>query len=312
MGEIQCLGYVGIGARDLAAWEAYARDVVGMEIGPRDGDTLLLRMDDHHHRIAIHRSEVEDALYLGWEVADADALGRLEDTLRDANVECRRGTRAEARARRVVDLISFRDPDGLVNEASYGALVLADKPFRSPLAISGFETGVEGLGHAFISVRNYDKALAFYRDLLGFRISDYIEMPRVPGVPANAPPMTFFHSGARHHSLAIAPFPGKRLNHLMVQVRTIDEVGAAFHRAQQKEVPMLFSLGRHSNDRMFSFYMDSPSGVGVEYGYGGVEIDDATWVVKMHPTADAWGHVPMAGLLAKMRAAEDTAKEGGL
>jgi 3,4-dihydroxy-9,10-secoandrosta-1,3,5(10)-triene-9,17-dione 4,5-dioxygenase len=98
----------------------------------------------------------------------------------------------------------------------------------------------------------------------------------------------------------------------MVQVRTIDEVGAAFYRAQQKEVPMLFSLGRHSNDRMFSFYMDSPSGVGVEYGYGGVEIDEATWVVKMHPTADAWGHAPMAGLVAKMRAAERAAKEGGL
>jgi 3,4-dihydroxy-9,10-secoandrosta-1,3,5(10)-triene-9,17-dione 4,5-dioxygenase len=89
----------------------------------------------------------------------------------------------------------------------------------------------------------------------------------------------------------------------MLQVRTFDEVGRAFHRAQQSGVSMLMSLGRHSNDRMFSFYMNSPSGVALEYGCDGIDIDDETWVVKMHKTAEAWGHAPMPGLLAQMQAA---------
>jgi 2,3-dihydroxybiphenyl 1,2-dioxygenase len=313
MSDIQCLGYLGIGTRDLSAWERYATQVVGLEIGAREEKTLLLRMDEHRFRVAVHESETEDVLYLGWEVTEQAALARLEATLQRANVESRRGTAAECRQRQVVDLVTFRDPDGLVHEAHYGAVVLTDRPFHSPLAVSGFETGAQGLGHAFLSVRSYDKALSFFRDILGFRISDYIEMPKVPGVPLNAPPMTFFHTGGgrvRHHSLAIATLPGpKRLNHVMLQVRTVDEVGRAFYRAQERNVSMLMSLGRHSNDRMFSFYMDSPSGVAVEYGCGGIDIDDDTWVVKMHKTAEAWGHAPMDGLIAQMQAAARAAAE---
>jgi 2,3-dihydroxybiphenyl 1,2-dioxygenase len=319
MSEIQCLGYIGVGATDLGAWERYATEVVGLEIGGREDDTLLLRMDEHRFRIAVHQSETEDVLYLGWEVTDEASLGRLESNLRRANVECRRGTVAECRQRQVVDMVTFRDPDGLLHEAHVGALVLTDRPFRSPLAVSGFETGTQGLGHAFLSVRSYDKSLSFFREVLGFRVSDYIEMPPIPSVPPGAPPMTFLHCGTgrvRHHSLALATFPGpKRLNHLMLQVRTVDEVGRAFYRAQEKNVPMIMSLGRHSNDRMFSFYMDSPSGVAVEYGYGGIDIEDETWVVKMHRTADEWGHAPMAGLIAQMQAAavaaSSTSPRGG-
>jgi 2,3-dihydroxybiphenyl 1,2-dioxygenase len=309
MSEIQCLGYIGIGTRDLHAWERYATEVVGLEMGARQEKTLLLRMDDHRFRLAVHESETEDVLYLGWEVPEHASLDRLEAQLRRARIECRRGTEAERRERQVVDLVIFRDPDGLVHEAHYGALVLTDKPFRSPLALSGFETGAQGLGHAFLSVRSYDKALSFFQGVLGFRISDYIEMPTIPGVPPDPPPMTFLHCGGgrvRHHSLAIATFPGsKRLNHVMLEVRTVDEVGRAFYRAEEHGVSMLMSLGRHSNDRMFSFYMDSPSGVAVEYGCGGIDIDDETWVVKMHKTAEAWGHAPMAGLIAQMQAAAD-------
>jgi 2,3-dihydroxybiphenyl 1,2-dioxygenase len=307
MSEIQCLGYIGVGATDLGAWERYATEVVGLEIGSREAETLLLRMDEHRFRVAVHESKTEDVLYLGWELTDEAALARLERDLQAANVECRRGTDDECRQRRVVAMVTFRDPDGLVHEAHVGPLVQTESPFRSPLAVSGFETGAQGLGHAFLSVRSYDKALSFFRDVLGFRVSDHIEMPPIPGVPPNAPPMTFLHCGrgrVRHHSLAIATFPGpKRLNHLMLQVRTVDEVGRAFHRAQEKNVPMIMSLGRHSNDRMFSFYMDSPSGVSIEYGCGGIDVEDETWVVKMHKTAEAWGHAPMAGLIAQMEAA---------
>ncbi|MFD0567797.1 hypothetical protein ACFQ2M_41870 [Kitasatospora saccharophila] len=33
----------------------------------------------------------------------------------------------------------------------------------------------------------------------------------------------------------------------------------------------------HPNDHMFSFYVRTPSGFSVEYGWGGLLIDDATW-----------------------------------
>jgi hypothetical protein len=50
------------------------------------------------------------------------------------------------------------------------------------------------------------------------------------------------------------------------------------------------TLGRHSNDQMVSFYMSTPSGFEVEYGWGGRLIDDATWQVQRHDRGTLWGH----------------------
>jgi hypothetical protein len=41
---------------------------------------------------------------------------------------------------------------------------------------------------------------------------------------------------------------------------------------------------------MLSFYALSPSGFDVEFGWGGLEVDDESWHVKTHNTNSAWGH----------------------
>ena len=50
------------------------------------------------------------------------------------------------------------------------------------------------------------------------------------------------------------------------------------------------TLGRHTNDRMFSFYAKTPSGVVVEYGWGGREITDPDHVTNYFTEASVWGH----------------------
>ena len=84
---------------------------------------------------------------------------------------------ALADQRFVRDLISFSDPDGNRLEAFHGPL-LADTPFKASRNISGFLTGVGGMGHAVLMVADFDVSLAFYQGLLGFRISDFVRNPR--------------------------------------------------------------------------------------------------------------------------------------
>ena len=36
---------------------------------------------------------------------------------------------------------------------------------------------------------------------------------------------------------------------------------------------MTVSLGRHTNDEMISFYLRTPSGFDIEYGFGGKTVD---------------------------------------
>jgi len=56
--------------------------------------------------------------------------------------------------------------------------------------------------------------------------------------------------------------------------------------------PFEMTLGMHPNDHMFSFYVRTPSGMNVEYGWGGLVIDEATWQVQHLDKLSSWGHRP--------------------
>jgi hypothetical protein len=50
-------------------------------------------------------------------------------------------------------------------------------------------------------------------------------------------------------------------------------------------------LGRHPNDLMLSYYMRTPGDILVECGWGGREVDDATWQPEeMTSVSSMWGH----------------------
>jgi catechol 2,3-dioxygenase-like lactoylglutathione lyase family enzyme len=138
------------------------------------------------------------------------------------------------------------------------------------------------MGHVLITVRDIEGALAFYRDLLGFRISDYSLAP----IKAY-----FLHANPRHHSIALVEAPVNVLNHLMVELYSLDDVGQGYDLALMDREKIVATLGRHSNDLMTSFYMRTPSEFFVEYGWGGRDVDDATWQPhEVDTLASFWGH----------------------
>ncbi len=64
------LAYVGIGVSDMMRWKAFAADVLGLQVveGEADG-TVFLRMDEYHHRLALHPTGEDDVRYIGLQVA---------------------------------------------------------------------------------------------------------------------------------------------------------------------------------------------------------------------------------------------------
>lgn len=289
MAHVTQLGYLGIGVSDIEAWEKFATQTLGLQVGERHADgTLFLRMDEHHYRFALHAHGNDDVNYVGWEVADEHAIGEITAQLRAAGTEVRLGTQAEAEARRVVGLIKCAAPGGTPIEVFYGPMQSFDDPFTSPRAISGFVTGTMGLGHIVLAVDDLEASIHFYRDVLGMRISDFIQIERPPG---NKYRMAFFHCNPRHHSLAfMAAKPTKRLNHFMLQAQSLNDVGSTYDLCQEQGIQIARGLGRHTNDHMVSFYMNTPSGFQVEYGWGGREVDDNTWQVQQHTKGSIWGH----------------------
>jgi biphenyl-2,3-diol 1,2-dioxygenase len=289
LGNVTQLGYLGIGVSDIGRWEGFATEVLGLQTNGTDPDgTLFLRMDDNHHRFALHPGGKDDLAYAGWETSDEASLRAMASRLESMGVEVRWATAAEARERRVLGLIKLADPSGVATEIYYGPLIEFERPFHSPRAIAGFETGNMGLGHFVLAVDDYEESLRFYRDGLGLRLSDFIEFEAGPdeyGLVA------FLHCNPRHHSVAFFQYEWpKRLLHFMLQLRRIDDLGTTYDLCQDGKVPIARSLGRHTNDHMVSFYLESPSGFEIEYGFGAREIDDRVWEVQLHRANSTWGH----------------------
>lgn len=285
---IGSLGYVGFSVKDPDAWGAFATGVLGLMPGESARGARRFRLDDVAWRIAVEDGEADDLAYVGFEVAGPTELETVRARLAGAGLVVRNGDPDLLAERGVLGLISCLDPDGLKVEVYYGPTIRTETPFISPAAVGGFVTGDQGLGHVVLSTRDLAAARAFYQDGLGFRLSDIIRMQPAPQFTFD---MEFFHCNPRHHTLALIPAPmAKRLHHFMVQVPTLDGVGFALERAQAAGTPITATLGKHTNDHMISFYARTPANFEVEFGYGALEVDDATWRVSRHDKPSSWGH----------------------
>ncbi|GEM73414.1 iron-dependent extradiol dioxygenase [Sphingomonas aquatilis NBRC 16722] len=284
---IRSLGYLGLGVSDTDAWIAFATDVLGLMRAENGRDGRRYRLDDLAWRIAVHQGD-DDLLYAGYEVADAFDLEELVAAIEEAGHPVSRAD-AELRADRgVMGLASCTDPDGLRLEFFHGPTQRRDRPFASPAAVSGFNTGEQGLGHIVISTPDIATARAFYVGVLGFRLSDVITMRPAPGIAID---LEFHHCNARHHTLALVPAAApKRMHHFMLEARTLDDVGFALDRAQDAGSPITQTIGRHTNDGMISFYAATPSGFEVEFGWGGSTIGAEGPRVTRHDKMSSWGH----------------------
>lgn len=282
------LGYLGFEVSDLPGWEAFATTVLGLGVSHRDPDGgFRLRMDSHHYRMMITPGPADDLTVVGWELPDEEALSGCLERLKGAGVPVTEASPAERDTRGVTALFKLMDPAGGPTEL-YTGPSLGSAPFTSPLLLTRFVAEEQGLGHLVLTANSQDESVEFYSSLLGFRLSDYIKC-ELSGYPVD---IAFMHTNARHHSVAFGAKQKKGLHHFMLEVASIDDVGLCYDRCLKNGVRIMQTLGRHPNDRMFSFYGKTPSGFQFEIGCGGQQVDDATWEVTTHTCVSEWGHHP--------------------
>jgi 3,4-dihydroxy-9,10-secoandrosta-1,3,5(10)-triene-9,17-dione 4,5-dioxygenase len=291
-GLISSLGYLRIESADPAAWREFGTKVLGLTEGRGpDPDAVYLRMDDFPARLVIVPGPADRLLASGWEVADQQTLTEVAHILAAADVPVKAADEAELADRRVGALLHADDPSGNSLEIFCGA-IMDNRPAVSPYG-TRFVTGDQGLGHVVLPVLGDEETLAFYTDLLGFRLRDSMRLPgEFFGRPGSQVWMRFLGCCPRHHSLALAPMsPAAGIVHLMIEVATLDDVGRALDRCTRRKTPVSSTLGRHANDLMVSFYVQTPSGFDIEYGTDGQLVDDSTWVSRESTAVSLWGHV---------------------
>jgi 2,3-dihydroxybiphenyl 1,2-dioxygenase len=277
---LKSFGYVGIRSDRLDDWASFGPGLLGMQVAERSANQVKLRMDDRRQRVMVSPEEQGPSTF-GFEVATLSDLDTLAGRLEGAGVAVRRLSDPECRRRAVQAAIAFADPVGNRLEAFQGQET-ADEPFVPGRPISGFRTGTLGMGHAVLHAERADDLLWFYKDLLGFGLSDYLVKPFKA---------YFFHLNPRHHSLAIIETGRQGIHHFMMELQAIDDVGQAYDLANADPGRVAVTLGRHTNDFMTSFYARTPDDFLVEYGWGGRSIEPDGWTPsEMTYGGSLWGH----------------------
>jgi len=260
---------------------SFASDLLGLQIASRSDDRLLLRLDDKSYRLDICRGEVDAVTVLGWEVKGPNELSELAERLE------RNGyASSEPTPRRYENagsgLIEFEDPDGSRRELFYGAKRDSAR-FVSPTAARSSPAPAGSATHSKWSPtpkpsgsytstssaqahRLHRVGGGYGRSCTPTRDTTPSRSPRRrhPG-PAGSPDVR----GGRHR-------PGR----------------PGLRQGARGAAPLALSFGKHTNDEMLSFYVTSPSGFSVEYGFGGRLIDDSVWAPDRYDTPSYWVKAP--------------------
>lgn len=278
---ITALCYLGVRSDKNEDWAEFAGHMLGMQCFDQGAKNLAFRMDDQMQRLIVSDEPGDTLAYIGWEVSEKSDLETLAARLEDHGHSVQWGDGALKQRRFVEEMIYCHDPAGYRIEFVWNP-VKTDEPFTPGRPIDGFKTGPYGMGHAVLHVADATALLPFYRDVLGFHLSDYGLKPV---------PLYFFHVNGRHHSFAIVGSGKGGFHHFMVEYDNLDDVGQGYDLAQTGMAPIAYTLGRHTNDYMTSFYAQTPSGFFVESGWGGRVIDPATWEPHETTTGPSfWGH----------------------
>jgi extradiol dioxygenase len=276
--NVSALAYVETESVEPGRWATFAPEVLGAPIAADSpAGEVEVRFDERHHRIAVRPGATDGLVALGWELAPdgtaKDAFALLEAQGLDPRWTGRHGWSSGER-----DIVAFRDPFGYRHE-----LVVpsdgTDAPFSPSRGIAGFLA----VGHAVVGVPDREAAVRFYTETMGFRLSDRID------VEERGLHLAFLRCSERHHSLAVYVNDRPNLLHLMVEVAAREDVDSTFALCEERGIA-LSEIGQHSNDRTISFYLRTPSGFEIEYGFGSLEVDENRWEVGALTVTSTWGH----------------------
>jgi 2,3-dihydroxybiphenyl 1,2-dioxygenase len=284
------LGYLVLEIPNPDSLTSVFSDVVGLVPGgPSPSGAVTWRNDDRANRLTVQTGPANDAVAVGFEAVDAEGFDATVASLERTGLEVVEADGTERRAHR---LVRTKGPWGIDVEVVLG-LAQAVAPFSSPLARGGFLTDGVGFGHVVFATTAFEDSHAFLVEGLGFRQSDWLEMDLGGGIELL---VRFYHCNARHHTVALARAPfdlPQKLHHMMFELNERDDVGTAFDRAWATPLAIPNGLGRHDNDGMFSFYLQTPAGFQIEVGHGAKVVTDDWNQDRRYDRISAWGHQPL-------------------
>ncbi|PHV66174.1 VOC family protein [Williamsia muralis] len=256
---ISNLGYITLNVLDLdQAVELF--EVSGqLQLNRRTSDSAHLGGAGQHHWIELRSdpSRPEGLLKMAFQIDGETTFDDVEKALAGGGVAFERSQ--SFRDDLVREAIRFTDMDGTEVEIFDGLAEVAggEQPKWAHL---------DRLLHVAVSASDFDAALDFYTNILGFGVSDFIEDTTA-----------FLHgSDGAHHSLVLQRLPDtpRVVNHVCFETKTFDDVMRARAIVRRAGLELRDDLIRHETSGSIGFYFEGlPAGLGIEFCYEHGRVD---------------------------------------
>jgi catechol 2,3-dioxygenase-like lactoylglutathione lyase family enzyme len=171
-------------------------------------------------------------------------------------------------------------PNGLVVEVGAGPIPARNAEPREIGPV------ISGIDHVSLTATDLPATVAFFRDVLGFRLSDSVEDKR-----------HWLRCGPNHHTVAVFEGPDG-LQHYAFATEDLNQLGRLGDLLATRGQNFIWGLGRHGlGANMFSYHLDPAGGV-LEVCCGMIQVDDEeAWVTQVWraDTLDSalmWGPPP--------------------
>lgn len=280
MGRVTHLRHVGMAVPDLDATVDFYRGAWGLEIVESGTGLAFLAAagSPEHFIYRLRRSDEADRRLdlIAFGAESAPAVDELASELASAGV--RMVSEPDALTTPGGGYgFRFFDPDGRVVEIS------SDVSLRPARTVEPREAIPVGLSHVVVNSTQKEEVEAFYRDRLGFKLSDWL----LGGL------MSFWRCNAMHHTFAVMNLPFASVNHVAFEMASIDAMMSGSGRIlEDRRAEPMWGPGRHSaGDNAFYYFFD-PSGNVSEYTAELERVDDG-WTPREHFTPDVWRVSPL-------------------
>jgi catechol 2,3-dioxygenase-like lactoylglutathione lyase family enzyme len=265
-----------VGVPDLAASAAFYETIWGLTPILRTDESAYFRATgSDYYVLALHRRAAASFLRVRLGAADRRAVDALAVRVGQANAEMLTPPGPLSTPGGGYGL-AFLDPDGrevqiLCDAESHAAAAPAkDRPAK--------------LSHVVLNSPDIERAAAFLRDALGFRLRDRTRKA------------AFMGCGPDHHSMAITDRKNSALSHVAFELPSLDAVLRGCGRLKAAGLRIEWGVGRHgTGDNVFAYFVDPNNGFAIEYTGEMEQIDDATYVVGSPESiaraaySDVWG-----------------------
>lgn len=269
------LRYVAMAVPDLDSAVSFYTKTWGLSASGRDGDIAYLAAEGSPEPYVYRLRQAGDGARrldcIGFGAPDAGHVDELASRLGSAGVDL---VAEPGRLDTPGGGYGFRffDPDGRVVEVS------ADVVSRAPRAVGPREAIPLGLSHVVVNSSKREAVERFYRDQLGFQLSDWLGNGF----------MSFWRCNTAHHSLAIVEMPFSSVNHVAFEVASIDDMLRGAGRVlRDGRARVMWGPGRHSAGDNTFFYFFDPFGNVSEYTSELLRVPNG-WEPRGHDQPDVW------------------------